>query len=107
MLASRLLGALIAGVVGAAVGGAAAALTAFYSYGTVAFFTAHGSGPRTRPIVVFVAAFVPVMAAVFRGLERIGLVREPPTSESPLGLSAGSPEPSNARGADREHEQRH
>jgi len=110
MKITRLLGALIAGAAGAVAGGAAT-VVASYLYGTVAFFTVGPSRPASRGIVVFVsvfvAVFIPVMAAVFQALERMGLVREPPTSQSPLGLSAASPESSNARGADREHEHRH
>jgi hypothetical protein len=103
---NRLLAALIAGAVGAVAGGAATMLVALFTYRTVAFFT--GSPPRrlTLFVAVFVGVFMPVMVAVFQALERLDLVREPPSSQSPLGLSARSSEPSNGRGTDDEPRQR-
>jgi len=91
MYATRVIAGLIAGAVGAVAGGAATAVVAFLLYGVWILAPLPETVGHRRYVIVsttaFVVVFLPVMAAVFRGLERIGLAREPPTPHNTLGLS--------------------
>ena len=89
MYATRVIAGLIAGAVGAIAGLAAAALVAFLIYPDWPSdpFPASRQQTYRLPIAVFVLVFMPVMAAVFRALERMGIVGEPPAAHNALGLS--------------------
>ena len=88
MYATRVLAGLIAGALGTVAGGAAVAVAIFVRQKTTGLDPASltAQGAYKLAAAVFVPAFLVVMVAVFRGLERLGLVGEPPTSRSPLGL---------------------
>jgi hypothetical protein len=88
--ATRVIAGLIAGAIGAVAGAVATAVVAFLTYGVRPLSALFDTGGPKRYILLsttaFVAAFLPVMAAVFRALERTGLVREPPDRQNTLGL---------------------
>jgi hypothetical protein len=91
MYATRVIAGLIAGAIGAVAGGAATVVVAVLTYGTWIPFPFFDTGGNNRYILIsttaFLAVFLPVMASVFRALERTGLVGEPPVRQNALGLS--------------------
>jgi hypothetical protein len=94
MYATRVIAGLLAGAIGAVAGAAATIVVAFLGYGTWTLVPFSSNGTRTYrlSVAVFGIVFIPVMVAVFRQLERLRLVGEPPTSHNALGLSDHSPE---------------
>jgi hypothetical protein len=96
MYATRVIAGLIAGAAGAVAGLAAAAVVSFLLYGDWTFdpFPAPDVHRRYRlPMAAFVLVFLPVMAAVFKALERAGFVAGPPARRNTLGLTDRSVDP--------------
>lgn len=91
MYATRVIAGLIAGAIGAVAGGVATAVVAFLLFGAWTLSPFPDTMGGRRYIIVsttaFVVVFLPVMAAVFRALERAGLAGEPPITRNALGLS--------------------
>ena len=96
MYATRVIAGLIAGAAGAVAGLAAAAVVSFLLYGVWTFDPFPGPNarrPYRLPMAVFVLVFLPVMAAVFKALERAGFVAGPPERRNTLGLTDRSADP--------------
>ncbi len=90
MYASRVIAGLVAGAIGAVAGFTAAAVVAYLTYGDWTFdpFPAPGVSRGYRlSLVAFAVVFLPVMVAVFKTLERTGLVGDPPARQNTLGLT--------------------
>ena len=90
MYASRVIAGLIAGVVAAVTGLAAAAAVAYVIYGDWRFdpIPAPGVNRYYRlPLIAGALVFLRVMVVVFKALERTGLVGDPPARQNTLGLT--------------------